>query len=106
MLIEPEDDGEEHFVDAPEHGQSFSHAESSKGESSKNMYDGRKREPRFANADSSCLWELVCSYYLSDVSSANQEIDTIFKPFPSVRFSTSIAALTFLAIERITRHLP
>ncbi|ORY34646.1 CBF/Mak21 family-domain-containing protein [Naematelia encephala] len=57
MLIEPEDDGEEHFVDVPE-GSSTQHAPTAAASSSK-AYDGRKREPQFANADSSCLWELV-----------------------------------------------
>ena len=59
MLIEPEDDGDEHFVDAAETIQPASQkAESSTAARSKE-YDGRKREPQYANADSSCLWELV-----------------------------------------------
>nr|XP_019043464.1 ribosome biogenesis protein MAK21 [Kwoniella bestiolae CBS 10118]OCF22394.1 ribosome biogenesis protein MAK21 [Kwoniella bestiolae CBS 10118] len=37
MLIEPEDDDIEHFK----------------------AYDGKKREPLYANADSSCLWDLI-----------------------------------------------
>jgi len=57
MLIEPEDDGEEHFVDVKEDGQS-SAAPSTLPASAK-MYDGRKRDPKYADADTSCLWELV-----------------------------------------------
>lgn len=56
MLIEPEDDGEEHFVDADENGNK---PESSKAVKSETEYDGKKREPQFAHADSSCLWDLV-----------------------------------------------
>jgi ribosome biogenesis protein MAK21 len=59
MLIEPEDDGEEHFVDADK-VKKVVEEEESKGESSKfTTYDGRKREPLYAHADTSCLWELV-----------------------------------------------
>jgi len=74
MLIEPEDEGDEHFVDAPEEGQPA--AGSSKTAALKpdqRAYDGKKREPQYAHADSSCLWELVspdsflismrCSFY-------------------------------------------
>ena len=50
MLIEPEDE-EEHFVDADQPKPVAS--------SSTSVYDGRKRDPKFAHADSSCLWELV-----------------------------------------------
>lgn len=58
MLIEPEDDGDEHFVDASEAMfSSTKNGESSKSRSKE--YDGRKREPQYANADCSCLWELV-----------------------------------------------
>jgi len=57
MLIEPEDDGEEHFVDVKEDGQSAT-APSTLPSNAK-TYDGRKRDPRFADADTSCLWELV-----------------------------------------------
>lgn len=60
MLIEPEDDDQEHFVDAPEDPEkSAPLAESSRSSKPGTEYDGRKREPQFANADSSCLWELV-----------------------------------------------
>jgi ribosome biogenesis protein MAK21 len=56
MLIEPEDDGEEHFVDADRPQKSVPEASSS---THANAYDGRKRDPKFAHADASCLWELV-----------------------------------------------
>lgn len=46
MLIEPEDDSEETFGDAPASKHSTD-------------YDGKKRDPQYAHADSSCLWELV-----------------------------------------------
>ncbi|KAL7425204.1 RNA-binding ribosome biosynthesis protein mak21 [Cryptotrichosporon argae] len=60
MLIEPEDDGEEHFVDAPEDGEGPK-AESSQAaaKSKQKTYDGRAREPQYAHADTSCLWELI-----------------------------------------------
>ncbi|KAK1923668.1 putative ribosome biogenesis protein [Papiliotrema laurentii] len=56
MLIEPEDDGEEHFVDADRPQKSVPEASSS---THANAYDGRKRDPKFAHADASCLWELT-----------------------------------------------
>jgi ribosome biogenesis protein MAK21 len=64
MLIEPEDEGDEHFVDAPEEGQPA--AGSSKTASAVNdkVYDGKKREPQYAHADTSCLWELVSHLFL------------------------------------------
>lgn len=56
MLIEPEDDGEEHFVDADAADKSAAPATK---ESTAPTYDGKKREPQYAHADTSCLWELV-----------------------------------------------
>ena len=57
MLIEPEDNEDEHFVDA---GMPKKAGESSKApKNDVQEYDGKKREPQFAHADSSCLWELV-----------------------------------------------
>jgi len=59
MLIEPQDEGDEHFVDVTDATNlTFKKGESSKIARSKE-YDGRKRDPQYANADSSCLWELV-----------------------------------------------
>lgn len=54
MLIEPEDDGEEHFVDA-DAAQPAVKASASTAPT----YDGKKREPLYAHADTSCLWELI-----------------------------------------------
>lgn len=62
MLIEPEDNDEEHFVDAPEEGAPTASKVDVKAESSKaaqSAYDGKKREPLYSHADSSCLWDLV-----------------------------------------------
>ncbi|KAG1501400.1 hypothetical protein G6F47_004900 [Rhizopus delemar] len=53
MLNTPEeDDEEEHFVDEPEEGEN-------KPVKKVLEYDGRKRDPRFSNAEKSCLWELI-----------------------------------------------
>ena len=61
MLIEPEDDGDEHFVDAPEVGQTSSGTASAARPSAlaDTGYDGKKREPLYAHADTSCIWEIV-----------------------------------------------
>ncbi|KAI8983765.1 CBF/Mak21 family-domain-containing protein [Pilobolus umbonatus] len=57
MLNTPEEDDEdEHFVDAPEEGEEEVKVEVEK---KRVEYDGRKRDPRFSNADKSCLWELI-----------------------------------------------
>jgi ribosome biogenesis protein MAK21 len=61
MLNEPEhleDDEEEHFVDAPEDGEENEAAEKAAALPS-TVYDPRKRDPLFSNADRSCLWELL-----------------------------------------------
>ncbi|CAK9783233.1 unnamed protein product [Cutaneotrichosporon oleaginosum] len=55
MLIEPEDDGEEHFVDADSGKKANTETKPSSGP----VYDGKKREPQYAHADTSCLWELM-----------------------------------------------
>lgn len=66
MLIEPEDDEEENFKDVPEINGDI--VESGKVDTVKvkveksveeEGYDGKKRDPLFAKADQSCLWELV-----------------------------------------------
>lgn len=63
MLIEPEDDGEEHFVDAPEEGQEKAVVPDDEVKKPVKVfdttYDGKKREPLYAHADTSCLWEIV-----------------------------------------------
>lgn len=88
MLIEPEDDGDEHFVDTPETAQPSQLGESSKAARSKE-YDGRKREPQYANADSSCLWELVRSHppYLDSADS--HQIPFLYHFHPSVSLQVS-----------------
>ena len=71
MLIEPEDEGDEHFVDAPEEGRpAASTSSTSKAPASiDRTYDGKKREPQYAHADASCLWELVSlpSFTVADI---------------------------------------
>ncbi len=69
MLTDPEEqDEEEHFVDVKEDENADDDEEKSeKGEASvlaiappkRSGYDGRKRDPRFANAQITCLWEIV-----------------------------------------------
>lgn len=58
LLNEPEEDGEEeeHYVDAPVDGAET--PAQHPGDRSR-AYDGRKGDPRFSNADQSCLWEVV-----------------------------------------------
>lgn len=59
MLSTPEDnvdDGEdEHFEDVPEDGEE----KTDSNKSAKPAYDARKRDPSHAQADLSCLWELL-----------------------------------------------
>ncbi|KAK9768147.1 RNA-binding ribosome biosynthesis protein mak21 [Basidiobolus ranarum] len=50
--VKDDDDEEEHFVDVKEDGEE-------EQKTSRISYDGRKRDPRFTNAEKSCLWELV-----------------------------------------------
>ncbi|OCF43874.1 ribosome biogenesis protein MAK21 [Kwoniella heveanensis CBS 569] len=61
MLIEPEDDGEEHFVDADQKERTVDAITDKKKKSEPigKEYVGKKREPLYANADSSCLWDLI-----------------------------------------------
>jgi len=75
MLIEPEDDGEEHFVDAD-----VAAAAPAEGSKPLKEYDGKKREPQYANADASCLWELVRSFCVARLTT-----DTLHQPLPSFR---------------------
>jgi ribosome biogenesis protein MAK21 len=75
LITEPEADDEEHFKDAPDSddeeeeekrdddatvAKKSAVANGANGASADRYYDGRKREPQFANAQTSCLWELVC----------------------------------------------
>ncbi|KAK6908849.1 hypothetical protein I203_102854 [Kwoniella mangroviensis CBS 8507] len=62
MLIEPEDDDIEHFVDADQKNnkpKEVDDALKKKKIMDEKAYDGKKREPLYANADSSCLWDLI-----------------------------------------------
>ncbi|RKP08292.1 CBF/Mak21 family-domain-containing protein, partial [Thamnocephalis sphaerospora] len=66
LVTQPEDDEEEeHFTDVDdgeEHdadeSASKQHANASR-DANPQKYDGRKRDPRYAGAEKSCLWELV-----------------------------------------------
>lgn len=55
LLMPPEDDEEEHFEDVEEDDA----PKKEDNKPSRVEYDGRKRDPRFSNAEKSCLWELV-----------------------------------------------
>lgn len=59
MLIEPEDDGEERFVDAPEGGETRNEPQADDSKILHDGYDGKKREPLYAKAETSCLWDIV-----------------------------------------------
>lgn len=59
LLMEPEDTGVEHFVDAPEVGEKAKETSVVKDALHDQAYDGKKRDPQHANAQGSCLWELV-----------------------------------------------
>lgn len=57
LLNEPEEDGDEQEVyrDAPADGSE----ERLNPPQRKNIYDGRKGDPRWSNAEQSCLWEVI-----------------------------------------------
>ncbi|KAF9973347.1 hypothetical protein BGZ73_003424 [Actinomortierella ambigua] len=69
MVTQPEDaDDGENFKDAPEDGEEQTEGDkkeqpkednNNKADKKDDKYDGRKREPLYANADQSCLWELT-----------------------------------------------
>lgn len=71
LITQPEeDDDEEHFEDAPDSdddqdSDKKSKAAATSASSHSTKYDGRKRDPRFANADKTCLWELVSIYMIN-----------------------------------------
>ena len=92
MLIEPEDDGDEHFVDAPEAGEDASkRAKTTTARSSAlddTGYDGKKREPLYAHADTSCIWEIVSIYLHSSIC-------LCLFPFLLVVFPLSLPLLLF-----------
>ncbi|KAJ2959837.1 hypothetical protein NQZ79_g4760 [Umbelopsis isabellina] len=62
LITQPEeDDDEEHFEDAPDSDDeqpAKTKETTTVSNNNDNVYDGRKRDPRFANADKTCLWEL------------------------------------------------
>lgn len=109
LVAEPEDDDEEeHFVDAPD-----SEDEGAKKESVAPVkkwdtaYDGKKREPQYAHAENSCLWELVRPF-LFPVSSHGLTVD-VFILFPSVplqvpflsHFHPSVSLLASQLIDNV-----
>ncbi|KAK7193341.1 hypothetical protein DPSP01_010995 [Paraphaeosphaeria sporulosa] len=61
MVTAPEDNaddsGEEHYDDVPEDGETA--APKKQSETKRAHYDARKRDPSHADADLSCLWELL-----------------------------------------------
>lgn len=61
LLNEPEEDGEgeEFYVDAPETDNGDSDTAVRNSAHKKEVYDGRKGDPRWSNADQSCLWEIA-----------------------------------------------
>ncbi len=64
MMSEPEageEDEEEHFVDVPEEGDpdNSRQAPNTLPHSRQFAYDARKRDPEHANADRSCLWDIL-----------------------------------------------
>lgn len=65
VLMDPEDHGdeaeEESFHDVPEDGIETTVTEP-KHLSHAPVYDGKKRDPEYSNADKSCLWEIVSSF--------------------------------------------
>jgi hypothetical protein len=74
LITQPEeDDDEEHFEDAPDSDDEKDSDKKPKAAatsafSHSTKYDGRKRDPRYANADKTCLWELVRIYLNSLLS--------------------------------------
>lgn len=79
MFAEPEDneDDIEVYKDAPEtdneneeKDQDISEVKASKSASSSHHYDGRKRDPQYANAQNSCIWEIapLLSHYHPSVA--------------------------------------
>ncbi|KAH7330062.1 CBF/Mak21 family-domain-containing protein [Rhexocercosporidium sp. MPI-PUGE-AT-0058] len=62
LLSDPEESeeaDEEVFLDAPEDGVELEPKDRNTQSEPSMLYDGRKRDPEYSNADKSCLWELV-----------------------------------------------
>ncbi|CCF51718.1 hypothetical protein NDA11_007932 [Ustilago hordei] len=75
MLTEPEEDDQEHFQDvasSDDEDEAVAEKKQSSTLTKKEItkYDGRKREARFANAGTTCLWEVLplLSHYHPSVS--------------------------------------
>jgi ribosome biogenesis protein MAK21 len=103
LITQPEeDDDDEHFEDAPDSDdEESSKSKNAKGtvgsSTNNNIYDGRKRDPRYANADKTCLWELVsCRRFTFSTASyhRNQQTNpTYFPPLDSIYTSLSPVCL-------------
>ncbi|PKI83311.1 RNA-binding ribosome biosynthesis protein mak21 [Malassezia vespertilionis] len=74
MITEPEEEGFEHFVDVAEEGEQSARLKRAETIT----YDGRKRDPRFARAGNTALWDilpLVNHFHPSVSLNAKQLID-------------------------------
>jgi hypothetical protein len=73
-------------------------------------YDARKRDPQYAHASSSPLWELVSHFYLSspDVGTEDPITDTVAPPLPPrslvTRPSTPRLPTTDCQRRPLTKH--
>lgn len=105
MLIEPEDEGDEHFVDAPEEGRPAASTSKAAPSATDRTYDGKKREPQYAHADSSCLWELVSLSRRTDQSGISDWSDAFPESLPPVCLSPSKPASPFTTTHWLGRHL-
>jgi hypothetical protein len=111
MLIEPEDDGEERFVDALEEGQvAKTAAIVETNEKADDLYDGKKREPLYAKAETSCLWEIVSFFHV--VSSQARSFGgtdssaSLDPALPPLNLPSIFAAPPLRATVWIARHWP
>lgn len=59
MLSDAEEADEEHFADVPEEADEAATSEGEEEEAVTRRYDPRKREPQYAGAEKTCLWEIV-----------------------------------------------
>lgn len=75
LIDQPEENDEEHFVDIPSDEdedekqqqldlkknkkRKFASPQPIKSSTNDRIYDGRKRDPKYCNADQTCIWELV-----------------------------------------------
>jgi ribosome biogenesis protein MAK21 len=99
LFNEPEGDGHEDeiFRDVPEDGDPVGQAQDGDelpfGRPTE-VYDGRKRDPEYSNADKSCLWESVSSKLalLSLFSIPNLKVDPVSSSFPSIGIFVHISS--------------